>query len=205
MGITGHHFLQTLACSLLKSPRRTCGSHCVVKHLPAEWAFSCLRGCRAFVSQKCVTCRKQSPTHTRLVINVLFYSKMSLGLEFRGWKFPSAWLQAGGIKFTWLPWQNPQQGSSAAHPCKLVHNFCPRGSGLIAWKGHKQRTVDCAQFTLSGSRLLPWNGSGRGTLGFVMRLYLQKKTWAKIIDDNAAQFLTSFLPGWFFTWKRQGL
>lgn len=141
MRATGHDFLQTLAWSLLKSPRRTCGSHHVVKHFPGEWAFFCLRGYKAFVSQKCAICKKQSPTDKWSMTNALFYSKMSLGLRLREWKFLSAWLLAGGIKFICLPWQNPQKGSSAAHPCKQVLNFCPRGSSLIAWKRHKHREI----------------------------------------------------------------
>lgn len=94
---------------------------------------------KAFVSQKCDTSKKQSPTGT--LINALFYSKISLGLKIREWKCLSAWLLAGGIKFTLLPWQNPQQVDSAAHPCKQVLNFCPRGWGLIAWKGQKHREI----------------------------------------------------------------
>lgn len=142
MRATEHNFLRTPTWSLLMSPRTACDSRCVVKHLPGDWAFSCLRGCKAFVSQTCATCKKHSPTDT--LINALFYSKINLGLKFRERKFLSVWLLAGGIKFTWLPWQDPQQGNSAAHPCKQVLNFCPRGSGLIAWKGHTHREIRTA-------------------------------------------------------------
>ena len=80
----------------------------------------------------------QKAPHVRRIVLQIHWS-MNNFLPEQAWgssseneKFESVWLLTGRIKSTWLPWQDPWWGDSAAHLCKHVFHFCPKGSGLIS-------------------------------------------------------------------------